>query len=129
MTIKTNNIQVGLDIASPSTNNWTLEAPADGTLKIQQGSIGGSPTTKITINSGSIVTTGSITATSFSGSGVGLTGVTADAAAGGAIYENVNTINTNYTLTAGRNGMSAGPITIADGASVTVPDGAAYVIV
>jgi hypothetical protein len=44
-------------------------------------------------------------------------------------YENDQTISTNITLTAGRNSMSAGPITIADGVVVTVPSGANWVIV
>jgi hypothetical protein len=51
------------------------------------------------------------------------------AVAGGAIYENTNTINSNYTLTSGSNGMSAGPITIATGVTVTVPTGSTWVIV
>jgi hypothetical protein len=53
----------------------------------------------------------------------------AAAGAGGAIIENGNTISANYTLTAGRNGVSAGPITINSGVTVTVPSGASWVIV
>lgn len=53
----------------------------------------------------------------------------AQAGAGGAIVENKNTISANYTLTAGSNGVSAGPITIANGVTVTVPSGASWVIV
>ena len=48
---------------------------------------------------------------------------------GGAIYENTQTISSNYTLTASRNGMSAGPITINTGVTVTVPTGASWSIV
>jgi hypothetical protein len=44
-------------------------------------------------------------------------------------YENAQTIDTNVTLTADRNSMTAGPITIADGVTVTIPDGANWVIV
>ena len=51
------------------------------------------------------------------------------AVAGGAIYENTQTISSNYTLTAGTNGMSAGPITINTGVTVTVPTGSTWVIV
>jgi hypothetical protein len=51
------------------------------------------------------------------------------AVAGGAIYENTQTISSNYTLTSGTNGMSAGPITIATGVTVTVPTGSTWVIV
>ena len=51
------------------------------------------------------------------------------AGAGGAIIENKNTISANYTLTAGSNGVSAGPVTISAGVTVTVPSGASWVIV
>lgn len=50
------------------------------------------------------------------------------ASAGGAIYENVDDITSNYTLTTGSNGMSVGPITIASGVTVTVPSGQRWVI-
>jgi hypothetical protein len=42
---------------------------------------------------------------------------------------NSQTISENYTLPAGYNGLSAGPITIADGVTVTIPDGSAWSIV
>lgn len=45
------------------------------------------------------------------------------------IYENPNTIATSYSITTGSNALSAGPITIADGAVVTVPDGSTWTIV
>ena len=51
------------------------------------------------------------------------------AVAGGAIYENVNTISSNYTITTGSNAMSAGPMTINTGVTVTVPTGSTWVIV
>jgi hypothetical protein len=49
--------------------------------------------------------------------------------ADGAILENKNSISANYTLTTNYNGVSAGPVTIASGATVTVPTGASWVIV
>jgi hypothetical protein len=72
--------------------------------------------------------TGTFTATAFVGDGSGLTGISA-AQAGGAIYENTQTITSNYTITAGSNGMSAGPITVNTGVTVTVPTGSTWVIV
>ena len=51
------------------------------------------------------------------------------ASAGGAIYENSQSITADYTLTANTNGMSAGPITIDSGVTVTVPSGSTWVIV
>lgn len=50
------------------------------------------------------------------------------ASAGGAIYENVDNISENYTITAGSNGMSVGPMTIDSGFTVTVPSGQRWVI-
>jgi|GEM_PF-1763489 len=44
-------------------------------------------------------------------------------------YENGQTVTTSYTLTAGKNAMSAGPITINSGATVTVGSGQSWVIV
>lgn len=43
--------------------------------------------------------------------------------------EHDNTVNSSYTITAGRNVISAGPITISSGATVTVPSGSSWAIV
>lgn len=43
--------------------------------------------------------------------------------------ENGTTVTTNYTITSGKNAMSAGPITIANGITVTVPSGSVWTIV
>lgn len=43
-------------------------------------------------------------------------------------YENEQTANNTYTITPGKNAMTTGPITIADGATVTVPSGSRLVI-
>lgn len=44
-------------------------------------------------------------------------------------YVNGQTVNSNYTIPAGQNAMSAGPITIADGVAVTISDGSVWTIV
>ena len=49
--------------------------------------------------------------------------------ASGCVYENSQTITANYTMTSGKNGMSAGPITINSGITVTVPSGSAWTVV
>jgi hypothetical protein len=49
--------------------------------------------------------------------------------ASGAIYESNKTISANYTISTNKNGMSAGPITISSGVSVTVPSGSRWVVV
>lgn len=61
------------------------------------------------------------------GSGAGSGGATG----GGAdqvFYLNDQTINNDYTIPAGQNAHSAGPITIADGKSVTISDGSVWTI-
>jgi hypothetical protein len=45
------------------------------------------------------------------------------------LYENSATISANYTIGTGNNAMSAGPITINTGVTVTVPTGSTWVIV
>ena len=49
--------------------------------------------------------------------------------ASGCVYENSKTITANYTMTSGKNGMSAGPITINSGITVTIPSGSAWTVV
>jgi hypothetical protein len=44
-------------------------------------------------------------------------------------YENGQTITTNYTLTTSKNAMTAGPVSINAGVTVTVPAGASWVVV
>ena len=55
-------------------------------------------------------------------------GLGGGASAGGSIYENLNSITANWTIVAGKNGMSVGPMTIASGVSVTVATGQRWVI-
>ena len=57
--------------------------------------------------------------------GGGATGGGQDA----AFFENDQIITTNYTLTANKNAVSAGTVTINTGVTVTVPTGAIWVIV
>lgn len=44
-------------------------------------------------------------------------------------YENGQTVNNNYTITTNKSAMSAGPITIASGVTVTIPSGSRWVVV
>ena len=50
------------------------------------------------------------------------------AVTGGAIWENTNTIASNYTITSNTNAISAGSITINSGITVTVPSGSKWVV-
>ena len=44
------------------------------------------------------------------------------------LYEMANTISANYSIASGNNAMTAGPITINSGVSVTVPTGSTWVV-
>ena len=80
-----------------------------------------------------IKSTGIVTATTYHGDGSALTGISKTRATGGGsdeiFYENDQTVTTDYTLTAGKNAMSAGPITINSSVTITVPAGAAWTVV
>ena len=45
------------------------------------------------------------------------------------LFENANTISANYTIGTSNNAISAGPITVASGITVTVPSGSVWTIV
>ena len=67
---------------------------------------------------------GSPDGTTWSGLG-GATG----GAGNPAFYENDTAITADYIITTGKNAMTAGAITIADGVTVTVPDGSTWTVV
>jgi len=82
--------------------------------------------------SGGATITGTCTATAFAGDGSSLTGISAGATGGGSdeiFYENGQNVTTDYTITNGKNAMSAGPITIDSGVTVTVGAGETLTIV
>lgn len=65
----------------------------------------------------------------YNGSAWGAVGGGATGGAGDQVfYENEQTANNTYTITAGKNAMTTGPLTIANGATITVPPGSRFVI-
>lgn len=56
--------------------------------------------------------------------GGGATGSAGDT----VFFENSQTVNTSYTITTNKNAMTTGPVSIADGVAVTIPDGSRWVI-
>jgi hypothetical protein len=49
--------------------------------------------------------------------------------ASNGIVVNSKTVSSNYTIATGNNASSAGPVTVADGVSVTVSDGSRWIVV
>ena len=114
--INTSTIPVA-DESSDTTCFPVFVTAASGDLAPKSGS-------NLTFNSA----TGALGATSYTGDGSSLTGV-ASAVADGCIYENSQTISNNYTISTNKNALSAGPITIANGVTLTIPSGSVYTIV
>jgi len=89
--------------------------------------------TGVTINSnGNASFAGVVTATSFSGDGSALSGISAGATGGGSdqiFYENGQEVTVDYTISTSKNAMSAGPVGIATGITVTIPSGSTWTIV
>jgi len=136
-----------------SAGNITIDAQGNDTDIILKGTDGGADTTFLTVDGsdgGKLLPNNgmdlngkelildadadtSITADTddqidFRIGGSDVMEMNATAFSGGAIYENADDIAANYSITAGKNAMSVGPITIASGVTVTVPSGQRWVI-
>ena len=109
-----------------STSNGNIAITPNGSGKVVIDGIS-HPTADGT-NGQALVTNGS-GVLSFStisgGSGGGATGGGSDE----VFYENDQAVTTNYSISASHNAMSAGPITINNGITVTVPSGVRWVVV
>lgn len=66
------------------------------------------------------------------GTAIAYTDVAAGATGGGsneAFWENDTTIYADYTIQANKNAVTAGPVTINDGITVTIPDGSTWTVI
>lgn len=73
---------------------------------------------------GSVGSNGQILASN----GTGLYWATSGAAANGVIWENSSNVVVTYTISTGKNGFSVGPLSVANGSSITVPSGSRWVV-
>lgn len=114
------NVIIGHDSANSGSNDLTS---GDNNIIIGHDAAASSATVdnEITLGDGNI-TKFRIPALSFSISASAVTN-------GAAFYENAQTVSSDYTITSGNNAMSAGPITINDGVTVTVPSNSTLTIV
>jgi hypothetical protein len=73
------------------------------------------------------------TLTQFEGyNGTAWASVGGGATGGGAdtvFFENSQTVTTNYTLSTNKNAVTAGPVTVNSGVTVTIPSGSSWVVV
>ncbi|MAL46816.1 hypothetical protein [Hyphomonas sp.] len=122
-------------IRTTTSSNVSIKSSSSFMAKFQTGDsveLYHNGTKKAETASGGFTVSGTCTATAFSGDGSSLTGISAGATGGGSdeiFYENGQTVTTNYTITNGKNAMSAGPITINSGVTVTVGSGETLTIV
>ena len=119
----------GLTVSTSATFNTDVTINSTGYLKLPVGTTGERPGTAavgmVRFNSTTGKFEGSPDGTNWSLLGGGATGGGADT----VFFENNNAVTTNYELTANKNAVSAGPITINSGVTVTVPSGQSWVIV
>jgi len=119
-----------------TTANFLKFKPVDtlpATVEFTLPSADGSANHYLTTNGSGVLSFGALNAAHLTGTlpaldGSNLTGL-ASTVADNCVYENSQTISNNYTVGTNKNAMSAGPITIASGATVTVPSGSTYTIV
>ena len=130
----------GVKIKSPphsANQNYTLTLPSSivngAFLKTDSNGNLSFAAVDLTALSASNLTSGTIPDARFPATlpaldGSNLTGL-ASTVAGGAIYENSQTISASHTIPTGSNGMSAGPVTVNNGVTLTISNGSTYTIV
>ena len=128
-TIQTNlGLLVGLNllVGGTTTIGGDVTLSSTGSIKVPAGSTVQRPTPvagMIRYNADN---------SEFEGYGATWGGIGSGAKGGGPdriFFENGQTVTTDYTLTASRNAVTAGPITINSGVTVTVPSGSSWVVV
>lgn len=109
-------------------------AITSGTLAVDRGGTGSSSFTDGQLLIGNSAGNTLTKATLTSGTGITITNgggsvTIASTGATGPVLENLQVINTNYTLTSNYNALSAGPVSVDAGVTVTVPSGATWAII
>ena len=120
--------QLQFKAANANTSTTTLQVQVNSSTILTAATILNEDGSTLSVNT--ILTSGIYTVI-YNGTNWILAGGGAGsgASANGAVYENTQTITSNYTMTSGKNGVSAGPITISTGATVTIPTSSRWVIV
>ena len=111
-----------VDRVAVGADSTVLTADSSQSTGVKWAVVDGLPSQ--TGNSGKYLTT--------NGSAASWAVVNAGAKGGGSdavFYENDQTVTTSYTITTNKNAVTAGPVTINSGVTVTVPSGSAWVVV
>jgi hypothetical protein len=114
--------EANLKVSNAPTNGQFLSAQSAATGGMTWAEVDALPSQ--TGNSGKYLTTDG-------GSPTGASWATLDTDANSTtkgLYEMANTISSNYSITSGNNALTAGPITINTGISVTIPSSSTWVI-
>ena len=92
-----------------------------------------------TVNSTSLLGSGDVAVQASLVSGTNIKTINGGSVLGGGnltvgaqndvFYENSQTVSTSYTITSGKNAMTAGPVTLDTGVTVEIPSGSRWVIV
>jgi hypothetical protein len=109
-----------------ATGDMTL--PGVGATKLQAGTSAqrpGVPATGMVRYNSDITQFEGYNGTAWGTIGGGAKGAGADQ----MFFENDQVVTVNYTITSGKNAMSAGPVTINSGVTVTVPSGSVWTVV
>lgn len=117
-------------VAGVSTLGMSGDLTMSGTgqIKVATGTTAersGSPSTGMFRFNTSLTRFEGYNGTAWSGVGTGAVGGSADL----VFFENDITVTADYTITTNKNAMSAGPITINSGVTVTVPSGSVWTVV
>jgi len=114
------NAQSDLRFADADSSNWVaFQAPSTVASNVTWTL----PSADATVSGFALVSDASGTL-SWAAAGGGATGGSTDK----VFFENDQTITTNYTLTANKNALTAGPVTVANGAIVTIPSNASWIV-
>ena len=111
--------EANLKVSNSPTNGYFLSAQSGNTGGMTWAEVDALPSQSS--NSGKFLTT--------NGSAASWAVLDTDAnTTSKGLYEHAHTIAANYSITSGNNAMTAGPITINSGISVTIPTGSTWVI-
>ncbi len=110
--------EANLKVSNSPTNGYFLSAQSGNTGGLTWAEVDALPTQSS--NSGKFLTT--------DGSSASWATIATGNTTANGLWEHSHTISSNYSITSGNNAITAGPITINSGVSVTVPTGSTWVI-